>query len=129
MGLPAAKQGDRIIGFDVHLIQPPGPSSPLMVPGHAFNGTLDDGLSKDVNIMGQPAAVIGSTATNIPHIPLGGTFVIPPQDKAQVSMGSTTVFINGKGAARNGDQALDCADPMNAPVGSVQAVGTVNIGG
>jgi uncharacterized Zn-binding protein involved in type VI secretion len=129
MGKPAAKQGDKVVGFDVHLIQPPGPSSPVPTPGHAFDGTLDGGLSADVKIMGKAAAVAGSTATATPHAPIGGTFVSPPRLKARVIAGSGTVFINGKPAARAGDKALDCADPVDAPVGTVQAVGTVLIGG
>ena len=43
-------------------------------------------------------------------------------------MGSATVKINGKAAARNGDPALTCNDPADAPVGTVVAVGTVLIG-
>jgi uncharacterized Zn-binding protein involved in type VI secretion len=43
-------------------------------------------------------------------------------------MGSTTVLINGKPAARNGDTALTCNDPADLPAGTVVAVGTVNIG-
>jgi uncharacterized Zn-binding protein involved in type VI secretion len=44
-------------------------------------------------------------------------------------MGSTTVMINGKQAARNGDTAMTCNDPADMPVGTVIAVGTVMIGG
>jgi uncharacterized Zn-binding protein involved in type VI secretion len=128
MGKPAAKQGDKVIGFDGHIIQPPGPCTPLLVPGHSFNGTLDGELSGDVNVMGKPAAVVGSTATNTPHIPLGGTFVNPPKNKAKVLAGSKTVFINGKPAARLGDKAIDCADVADMPVGTVQARGDVLIG-
>jgi uncharacterized Zn-binding protein involved in type VI secretion len=128
VGKPAAKQGDRVTATDTHLIQPPGPSSPVPVP-HPFNGTLDGSLSPDVNIQGRPAAVVGSTATNTPHIPSGGTFVNPPLNRAQVTVGRATVFINGKPAARAGDQAMTCDDPVNMPVGTVQAAGTVNIGG
>ncbi len=127
MGLPAAKQGDRVVAVDIHLIQPPAPSGPIPLP-HPFNGTLDGNLSTDVNVMGKPAAVVGSTATNTPHIPSGGSFVNPPMNRAQVSVGSATVFINGKPAARAGDTAITCDDPANTPVGTVQAVGTVNIG-
>lgn len=127
MGLPAAKQGDRVVAVDIHLIQPPAPSGPIPLP-HPFNGTLDGNLSTDVNVMGKPAAVVGSTATNTPHIPSGGSFVNPPMNRAQVSVGSATVFINGKPAARAGDTAITCYDPANTPVGTVQAVGTVNIG-
>ena len=44
-------------------------------------------------------------------------------------MGSTTVNINGKPAARLGDSALTCNDPADAPVGQIIAVSTVLIGG
>jgi uncharacterized Zn-binding protein involved in type VI secretion len=129
MGPPAAKQGDHVTATDMHLIQPPGPSSPLLVP-HPFNGTLDGSLSNDVKIMKLPAAVVGSTATNLPpHIPIGGTFVNPPANRAEILKGSATVFINGKAAARAGDTARTCNDPMDLPVGVVQATGTVFIGG
>jgi uncharacterized Zn-binding protein involved in type VI secretion len=93
-------------------------------------GQIDGALSSDVNIEGKPAAVQGSTATNTPsHIPQGGSFQKPPSNKATIQMGSGTVFINGKPAARNGDIALTCNDPADMPVGTVIASGTVNIGG
>jgi uncharacterized Zn-binding protein involved in type VI secretion len=43
-------------------------------------------------------------------------------------MGSTTVYINKKMAARNGDPVMTCNDPTDMPVGKVIAVGTVFIG-
>jgi uncharacterized Zn-binding protein involved in type VI secretion len=129
MGQPAAKQGDHVTATDTHLIQPPGTSPPVPVP-HPFTGVIDGGLSSDVKIMGQPAAVQGSTATNTPpHVPIGGTFVNPPKNKATIIAGSGTVTINGKPAARSGDTALTCNDPVDAPVGTVVAAGTVLIGG
>ena len=129
MGQPAAKQDDRITATDIHLIQPPGPVSPMPVP-HPFSGIIDGNLSSDVKIEGKPAATVDSTATNTPpHIPQGGTFVNPPKNKGQIIMGSTTVLINGKMAARNGDPALTCNDPVDLPVGTVVATGTVLIGG
>jgi len=39
------------------------------------------------------------------------------------------VRIGGKGAARNGDSAVTCNDPVDQPVGTVVAAGTVRIGG
>ena len=45
-----------------------------------------------------------------------------------VVMGSATVFVNGKPVARSGDTALTCNDPVDLPVGTVVAVGTVNAG-
>jgi uncharacterized Zn-binding protein involved in type VI secretion len=43
-------------------------------------------------------------------------------------MGSATVMINGKPAARAGDTAMTCNDPSPLPVGTVVATGTVMIG-
>lgn len=130
MGQPAAKKGDQIIGTDTHIVMIPSPGGPVPTPlPHPFTGQIDDAVSSDVNIDGQPAAVVGSKASNMPsHIPQGGPFQTPPKDKAEIQMGSTSVFINGKAAARNGDTALTCNDPADAPVGTVIAVGTVNIG-
>jgi uncharacterized Zn-binding protein involved in type VI secretion len=129
MGQPAAKQGDTITAFDIHQIQPPGPVSPILVP-HPFKGTIDGGLSTNVNIQGRPAATVGSTATNMPpHIPQGGTFVIPPTNQGQIIKGSATVMINKKPAARAGDQAQTCADPVPNTTGQVVATSTVLMGG
>jgi uncharacterized Zn-binding protein involved in type VI secretion len=130
MGQPAAKQGDQVTAVDTHLIQPPGPTSPVPVPGHVFAGIIDGSLSSDVKIEGRAAATMNSTATNTPpHIPIGGSFVIPPSNRATIITGSATVRINQKSAARNGDTALTCNDPVDLPVGMVVAVGTVTIGG
>jgi uncharacterized Zn-binding protein involved in type VI secretion len=129
MGPPAAKQGDRIAGTDMHevMVPPPGPS-PVLLP-HPFAGVIDGGLSLDVTIMGQPAATVGSTARNLPpHIPQGGTFPGPPANQATIQFGSASVMINGKPAARTGDTALTCNDPADLPAGTVVATGTVLIG-
>jgi len=129
MSPPAAKQGDRVQATDLHLIQPPGPSSPSPVP-HRFSGVINGSLSGDVYIEGKAAATVQSTATNTPpHIPQGGSFVNPPNNRGTIVKGSTTVFINGRAAARAGDTALTCNDPVDAPVGSVVSTGTVIIGG
>jgi uncharacterized Zn-binding protein involved in type VI secretion len=126
---PAAKKGDQVTGLDSHMIQPPGPSSPVATP-HPFAGVLDDALSGDVKVQGMAAATVDSTASNTPpHVPIGGTFVNPPSNKGKITAGSGTVKINGKKAARAGDTAETCNDPKDAPVGSVVAVSTVNIGG
>ena len=129
MGQPAAKQGDQIVAVDTHIVLIPGtPPVPTPLP-HPFSGIIDGVLSSDVNIMGMPAATADSTATNTPaHIPQGGPFQKPPANKGTIKMGSTTVKINGKMAARNGDMAETCNDPADLPVGTVVAVGTVLIG-
>lgn len=132
MGQPAAKKGDQITAVDNHIVMVPAPSGtvPTVLP-HPFAGMIDDALSSDVKIMGQPAAVVGSTATNSPsHMPTppGTSFQKPPSNKATIQMGSSTVFINGKAAARNGDKAMTCNDPSDLPAGTIIAVGTVMIG-
>ncbi|VVB91600.1 PAAR motif protein [uncultured archaeon] len=131
MGQPAAKQGDQIMATDIHIIMIPAAPSPIPTPlPHPFTGIINGSLSSDVNIMGMAAATVDSTASNTPpHIPHGGPFQSPPSNKATIKLGSTTVKINGKMAARNGDMAMTCNDPTDLPSGTVMAVGTVLIGG
>ncbi len=120
------------MAVDTHIVMVPSPSGAIPTPlPHPFTGQINGGLSNDVQIMGKPAATVGSTADNNPlHVPLapGVSFQKPPTNKATVQMGSTSVMINGKPAARNGDKALTCNDPADLPIGTVIAVGTVLIG-
>lgn len=131
MGQLAAKEGDQIVATDTHIILIPaaaGATVPTPLP-HPFIGMIDGELSSDVKIMEKLAATVDSTATNTPsHIPQGGPFQSPPSNKGTIKMGSATVKINGKDAARNGDIAETCNDPADMPVGQVIAVGTVFIG-
>jgi uncharacterized Zn-binding protein involved in type VI secretion len=131
MGQPAAKEGDQVMATDIHIVMIPSPGGPVPTPlPNPFVGKLDGSLSSDVKIEGKAAAVKGSTATNSPsHIPQGGPFQKTPSDKATVQLGSSTVLINGKAAARNGDTALTCNDPSDLPGGTILAVGQVLIGG
>jgi uncharacterized Zn-binding protein involved in type VI secretion len=86
-----------------------------VLPGVSVNGVWEGNLN--------------STATNTPpHVPSGGTFVKSPSNRATITLGSTTVSINGKPAARNGDPALTCNDPDDLPAGTVVAAWTVLIG-
>ena len=133
MGQPAAKANDQIIATDTHIaIVPAGPAQvPTPLP-HSFTGVIGGGTVATVKISGQPAAVVGSTAQNTPpHIPTppGVSFLVPPSNQGSIQMGSATVKIGGQPAARNGDTALTCNDPVDAPVGSVVAVGMISIGG
>ncbi|MGD1857645.1 MAG: PAAR domain-containing protein [Leptolyngbyaceae cyanobacterium] len=132
MGLPAAKQGDQILATDIHIVMIPSPGGPVPTPlPHPFTGQIDGDLSSDVNIEGLPAATQTSTANNVPaHIPQGGPFQTPPKNQATIQTGSSSVFINGKPAARTGDTALTCNDPADLPVGTVvSTTATVMIGG
>jgi uncharacterized Zn-binding protein involved in type VI secretion len=133
---PAAKQGDQVVGVDIHIVMvpaPPAPPVPTPLP-HPFSGMLDGNLSSDVFIQGKAAATKDSTATNSPsHIPTppGTAFQNPPKNKATIMMGSMTVNINGKPAARISDMTNSCNDPTDAPTVSIIPAGapTVMIGG
>jgi uncharacterized Zn-binding protein involved in type VI secretion len=133
VGQPAAKQGDQITASDTHIVMvpaPPGSPVPTQL-AHPFDGVINGALSSDVNIMGKPAATADSTADNLPpHAPAapGSTFKSPPANKATIKTGSAAVKINGKMAARNGDTAMTCNDPVDLPAGTVVANGTVFIG-
>jgi uncharacterized Zn-binding protein involved in type VI secretion len=128
MGRPAAKQGDQITATDTHdVLLPNGATQPMTFP---FAGPLSGGLSSNVKIMGKPAAVVGSTATNTPPhlVAPPPTFKKPPSNEGTVSAGSQTVKINGKPAARDGDKAITCNDPADKEGGKVVAAGTVMLG-
>ena len=130
MGLPAAKSGDQITATDTHIEMVPSPGGPVATPKpHPFSGVINGNLSSDVNIMGRPAATVGSTAHNEPtHIPSSGTFQVQPSNQATIELGSATVKINGNRAARHGDVATTCNDPVPLRAGTVVAAGTVYIG-
>ena len=128
----AAKQGDRILATDTHIVLVPTPGGLVPTPlPHSFTGIINGNLSSSVNIMSKPAATVGSTAANRPaHVVSapGQSFQNPPANKGTITLGSQTVRINGQAAARNGDIAQTCNDPAPLPVGKVVAVGTVFIG-
>jgi uncharacterized Zn-binding protein involved in type VI secretion len=130
MGSPAAKQGDKVVGLDTHVLMVPSPGGPVPTPTPMpFSGVLDGALSSDVLVENQPAAVHGSTASNGPaHVPTAGPFQKPPSNQGTVNAGSDTVLINDKPAARHGDTALTCNDPGDAPNGSIVAGGSVLVG-
>ena len=132
MSQPAAKQGDHILATDTHIVLVPSPGGPVPTPAPLpFNGIIDRNLSSNVKIMGMPAATVGSQATNTPaHFPPPGTtFQIPPTNNGVILKGSSSVLINQKPAARNGDPAQTCADPIPNLAAKVAATGSVLIGG
>lgn len=133
MGQPAATQGSMVVGVDTHIVMVPSPGGPIPTPlPHPFSGMVDGGTVATVKIMGKPAAVVDSTASaNPPHLPTppGTAFQNPPQNKATIKVGSATVKIGGKQAARNADLAQNCDDiAPTATLGQVIAAGTVMIG-
>ncbi len=131
MGLPAARFGDQVIATDIHIVMIPTPGGPVPTPLPCpFTGIIQENVSTNVMIGGRPAATVGSIAINVPpHIPEGGPFQVPPTNQGEVMMGSTTVLINKKPAAREGDTVLTCNDPAPLPMGKIVTFGTVLIGG
>jgi uncharacterized Zn-binding protein involved in type VI secretion len=112
MGFPAAKQMDQVLAVDIHIIMIPSPGGPVPTPiPHPFIGMLQDKLCEKTKIMQMAAATKGSIANNMPpHIPMGGPFQKPPDNKATIEKGSMTVKLEGKDAARMLDQATSCND-------------------
>ena len=121
----AARQTDPVTGSDIHIVLVPSPGGPVPTPlPHPFSGTLVESLSPDVLINGLPAATVGSVARNLPpHLPTppGTSFSKPPTNRGTVQLGSLTVLINGKQAARVADPVLTCNDPVDAPTGSIMS--------
>lgn len=125
-----AKQGDKVVGIDTHVIMVPSPGGPVPTPTPMpFSGQLTASLKSSVLIEHKPAATKGSVATNAPaHVPAGGPFQKPPSNQGTVDEGSGTVLIEHDEAARMGDAVKTCNDPEDAPNGVIIATGTVLIG-
>ncbi len=125
MGQPAATATSPVVGVDTHIVLVPSPGGPIPTPlPHPFAGTITGATIPTVSLGGQPAAVVGSVATNQPpHVPTppGSSFLVPPTNQATVHVGSFAVQFGGQFAARNGDVALTCNDPAPQPVGNVIA--------
>lgn len=130
MGKPVAKQGDRVVAIDTHivLVSTSGGQVPTPMP-LPFDGQLDQALADSVYVDDKPVALVDSVASNAPaHVALGGTFQTPPKNRGTVTRGSETVFVGGRALARDGDAAETCNDPADAEVGRVVASGTVSAG-
>ena len=122
MPQPAARMNDPVTGTDIHIVMVPAPSGAVPTPTpHPYVGRITTGCSTDVQINGQPAAVLGSGSTlNSPHVPIGGpSFQLPPSGNGTVLAGSPTVLVNGKPLARLGDQVQTCNDPVPAPSSTI----------
>lgn len=123
MGNPAANKNSMVQAIDTHIVMVPSPGGPVPTPlPHPFVGLFQSALSTSVNIGGQPAATVDSVANNQPaHIPTppGVSFQKPPANQGTVMLGSVTVKIDGKMAARMTDTVKTCNDPADAPLGQI----------
>jgi uncharacterized Zn-binding protein involved in type VI secretion len=111
MGQPAAVLGDAITAqCTIHMI-PGAMGAPQPGPPMPFSAKLTLGLASTVMIGGKPAALQGSSGLCLsPHVGLhpSDPYFVPAQQKGEVQMGSTTVKIEGKGAARTGSTCTVC---------------------
>lgn len=123
MGNPAANKNSMVQAVDIHIVMVPTAAGPAPIPlPHVFMGQMGSALSTTVNIAGQPAAMVDSVADNKPqHIamPPGTSFQKPPANQGTVTLGSFTVKMDGKYAARLGDSVKTCNDPADMLVGTV----------
>lgn len=125
MSKPVAKQGDRVVAVDTHLVIPEtgGPPVAVQLP---FEGVLDSNLSPDVLAEHRPVALVDSLAHQTPgHVVAPKSFAKPPTNQARVVIGAPTVLANHRPVARSDDTAETCNDPVDLPVGKVIASGTV----
>jgi uncharacterized Zn-binding protein involved in type VI secretion len=130
MGKPIAKEDDRIVGVDIHIVLVPSGSGTTPTPTPMpFSGKISQQLSPTIFVDNKAAAVKGSVAENQPaHVPTGGSFQKPPSNRGTIDSGSGTVFMDNQEVARAGDTAKTCNDPADAPKGLVVAQGTVFAG-
>jgi len=115
VGAPAIVMGDKITGqCAIHMIPNPATGAPQPSPPLPFSAPLTMGLATKVMIGGKAAAVAGSSGVNTPpHVGLhpSDPYMAPPTEKGQIVMGSTTVLIEGKGAATGQSTCTCCATP------------------
>ncbi len=115
-GKQLAAEGDKVMGFDVHIMVVPSGNGTAKVPlPHPFLGKLVDKLSEDVKIKGHNAAVKGSVAKHddAMHNQLPGTikFDKNPKKEGEVTGGTgKKLKINGKEAAVIGSTVSTCND-------------------
>jgi uncharacterized Zn-binding protein involved in type VI secretion len=126
MGQPAAVTGDQITGScPLHLIPNPTSGIPQPAPPLPFVAPMTIGTCPTVLIGNLPAAVVGSQGMNTPpHIGLhpSDPFMIPLAELGIVTSGSTSVLFGGVPAARSGDPATCCGQPVGTVVGSQATV-------
>src|SRR5687767_6911244 len=126
MGTPAAVLGDKIMGTcPAHQIPNPASGVPQPAPPMPFSAPLVMGLATKVLIANKPAAVMGSSGYNVPpHVGLhpADPFMVPTMQEGKVVVGSPTVLIEGKPAARVGSQVIMCAGIPGQLLGTANTV-------
>jgi len=125
MGTPAVVAGDRITGLcAIHQIPSPV-GAPMLGPPMPFAAPLTVGLAATVLIAGKPAVVQGSSGfCTPPHVGLHASdpCMVPTMQEGKVLVGSTTVMIEGKGAAYTGCSVSQCMSIPSQVVGTASTV-------
>lgn len=111
----AGIQFDIVQGVDIHLFQAfaPGPPAPAPYPfiGMVYDPGEFTPQGATVLIGGIPRAQAGTVVmATPPHIPIMGTFPVPPTNDGEIFMGSSTVVADGEPLAMGGVQVLTCQD-------------------
>ena len=127
-GKQVAAEGDRVLGFDVHVMTVPSGTGTADVPlPHPFMGKLKDKLAKDVKLGNRKCAVKGSARhDDATHMQLPGTikFQQNPKKEGEVTGGtSAKVKIDGKETAVIGSTATTCNDVGARDNSTVMAAG------
>jgi uncharacterized Zn-binding protein involved in type VI secretion len=126
MGQPAVVAGDMVRGMCVGHQVPSPTGAPMPSPAPLpFSAPLTLGLATSVFIGGAPAAVQGSSGQNTPpHVGLHASDpkLAPPLQEAKVVMGSSSVLVEGKGAAYTGCTVTACLAPSAQVTGSATTV-------
>ncbi len=126
MGQSAAIAGDQVTGTcPLHLVPNPASGAPQPAPPFPFSAPMTTGVCSTVLIGGTPAVVVGAQGLNTPpHVGLhpSDPFLAPPAQQAVVTQGSTSVLFGGIPAARNGDPATCCAQPVGTLLGTQATV-------
>lgn len=111
----AGMQFDIVQGVDIHLFQAfaPGPPSPVPYPfiGMVYDPGEFTPQGATVLIGGIPRAQAGTVVmATPPHIPIMGSFPVPPANDGEIFMGSGTVVADGEPLAMGSVQVLTCQD-------------------
>src|SRR5919106_538849 len=127
---PAAVQGDQVVATcSMHTIPNPATGAPQPGPPMPFAAPITVGTVPTVLIHGRPAVVLGASGFNAsvhPGLHPSDPFMLPTQQKAQVTGGSATVLIGGKPAASTGAPCVVC---FGVPGTLTGTAATVLIGG
>ncbi|MFO0615284.1 MAG: DUF6531 domain-containing protein [Polyangiaceae bacterium] len=123
--MTAAKQGDPVLGLDVHLCMVPMPApTPFPVP-HPFVGMVLDifgALLGSTTVNGCPPGSTMTGAMGPPHIPIFPRAAADPPGmttSGDILTGSKTVHFEGSSMGREGSQVATCGYPINMPTSVV----------